>query len=332
MRSGDELGLTCSAARVAALEAVGEIAMNRRETLAILGSCLCSSPVLGATSSAGQAREQLRVELGKGFDLTATQRHFVVAFPSGQKDFWSPRFEEIYNAFYMYFNVRGIKLSEPTEPLVVIVFPTQKDFQRYALADKVTGASNMLGYYSPRTNRVAMYDVGNGSKSDDAWAANSETLIHELAHQIAFNTGVHHRNVLAPRWLCEGLGTLFEARGVWKSRDYKQQKDRLNVGRLRDYQRFAVKGSEGVLLPLIESDKVFESNASLAYAYAWALTFWLTETQPRKYSDYLQLTARRPAGANYSKAERLRDFSGVFGADMKMFETRFVRYLKDVKG
>lgn len=306
--------------------------MNRRETLAVLGSCLCGTPAWGATATAGQTREQLRVELGKGFEFTATQKHFVVAFPTGQKDFWSPRFEEIYNAFYLYFNVRGIKLREPTEPLVVIVFPTQQAFGRYALADKVSGANNMLGYYSPRTNRVAMYDVGGGSKSDEAWAANSETLIHELAHQIAFNTGVHHRNVIAPRWLCEGLGTLFEARGVWKSRDYKSQKDRLNLGRLRDYHRFASKESEGVLTTLIESDKVFESNASLAYAYAWALTFWLTETQPRKYSDYLQLTSKRPAGVNYSKAERLRDFTGIFGADSKMFETRFTRYLKEVKG
>lgn len=305
--------------------------MNRRESLALMGSCLWGSQVCAATT-AGQAKNQLQAELGKGFDLATTQRHFVVAMPAGQKDFWSPRFEEFYNSFALYFSVRGIKLREPGEPLVVIVFPSQREFARYAIAEQVPSVNGILGYYSPKTNRVAMYDVGAGSKSDEAWAMNAETLLHELAHQIAFNTGVHSRSGLTPRWLCEGLGTLFEAKGVWKSRSYPNKADRLNTARLRDYRQYAAKAKDSIVTQLIESDKWFEQDASLAYAYSWAITFYLTETQPRKYSDYLQLTAKRATSSGHSKAERLKDFTSVFGADLKLFEQWFSRHLKDVKG
>lgn len=291
-----------------------------------------ATPIFHNTAAtAGTVREKLRVELGKGFELTATQRHFVVAFPTGQKDFWSPRFEEIYNAFNLYFSVRGIKLREPSELLTVIVFPSQRDFLRYSAADGAGANSGVLGYYSPKTNRVAMYDTGN-AEAGDGWVKNGDVLIHELAHQIAFNTGVHNPNVVNPRWLCEGLGTLFEARGVWRSRTYASQKDRLNAGRFNNYKQFAAADDQGTIARIVESDTLFNSDAPRAYAYAWALTFYLTETQPRKYSDYLQLIAKRPAGAAYSKGERLRDFTTIFGQDMKMIETRFARYLKDVKG
>ena len=46
------------------------------------------------------------------------------------------------------------------------------------------------------------------------WTTNADTIIHEAAHQTAFNTGVHTRCGDSPRWLVEGLGTMFEARKV----------------------------------------------------------------------------------------------------------------------
>lgn len=281
--------------------------------------------------SAGQVREKLRVELGPGFELATTQRHFVVAVPTGQRDRWSPRFEEFYNNFYLYFSVRGIKMSEPPEPLTVIVFPSQNQFQRYATSEGVRVVPGLLGYYSPRSNRVAMFDLEEGHPSQEGWAANGETLIHELAHQIAFNTGVHSRRGSAPQWVVEGLGTLFEARGVWRSRDFRTQSDRVNRGRWRDYGRYQQAGNSTAVASLIESDELFASDPGQAYAYAWAMTFYLTETQPRKYSEYLQHTARRMASAPYSAAERRKDFAAIFGQDVKMFERRLTRYLQDVK-
>ena len=46
---------------------------------------------------------------------------------------------------------------------------------------------------------------------------NSATIIHEVTHQVAFNCGVHTRFNDVPRWVSEGLATMFEAKGVWNS-------------------------------------------------------------------------------------------------------------------
>ena len=305
-------------------------AAEERRPIRLLGDFDSSPNLWSIATSTTQTREKLRVELGKGFELTATQKHFVVGYPSGQKDFWTPRFEEIYNSFSRYFSVRGIKLREPSEPLVVIVFPTQRDFLRYAAADGAGAATNVLGYYSPSTNRVAMYDVGGGQQSDEAWAGNASTLIHELAHQLSFNMGLHNRRGVTPRWLVEGLGTLCEAPGIWKSRSSTAARERINTGRFREYQNFAKSiDTTNMLTQLIEGDRPFESLQSQSYAYSWALTYYLTETQPRKYAEYLQLTSQRPERTDYSRAERLRDFTKVFGQDLKLVSARFNRFMQE---
>jgi hypothetical protein len=57
----------------------------------------------------------------------------------------------------------------------------------------------------------------------------------------------------------------------------------------------------------------------------------LCETQPRLYASYLERTASRPLFSDYPAAERLADFQDIFGAEMKMFETKFLRYMQEVK-
>ena len=57
------------------------------------------------------------------------------------------------------------------------------------------------------------------------------------------------------------------------------------------------------------------------------LTFYLVETQPAKYAEYLQRTARRPPFREYSTSERLDDFTGVFGDDWPMLESQMLRFL-----
>src|SRR5436190_8860041 len=44
-----------------------------------------------------------------------------------------------------------------------------------------------------------------------------DTMIHEATHQVAFNTGLHSRIGENPRWVVEGLATVFEAPGVRNS-------------------------------------------------------------------------------------------------------------------
>ena len=76
---------------------------------------------------------------------------------------------------------------------------------------------------------------------------------------------------------------------------------------------------------------LFSVNPSAAYAEAWAFTFYLVENEPRKYAQYLALTASRPPFSEYEAAQRIADFTSVFGSNWRMLEAQFLRFMKGVK-
>src|SRR5690606_892049 len=113
-------------------------------------------------------------------------------------------------------------------------------------------------------------------------------IVHEATHQTAFNTALHRRFAQTPTWVIEGLGTLFEPRGVWNSRDYPEQEDRINRERLDYFKAYRKSGRQPLsLMNLVADDRLFQTNPLAAYAEAWALTFYLTEKMPQKYGEYL---------------------------------------------
>jgi len=134
--------------------------------------------------TAMEMREQLTRELGKTFEVTATG-HYLVAHPRGQRDAWSQRFDDLYRHFIHYFSVRGFQPKEPEFPLVAIVWPNQQEYLRYAHRDGNNIGTNVLGYYSPKTNRITLYDIGGGQANSAAWHQNADTIIHEATHQTA---------------------------------------------------------------------------------------------------------------------------------------------------
>ncbi|MEX2175727.1 MAG: DUF1570 domain-containing protein [Pirellulaceae bacterium] len=281
--------------------------------------------------SQAEIRGGLMREFGRGFEVSGVG-HYLVVHPSGQKDQWAPRFEELYRSFVQYYAARGWQLTEPRFPLVAVVYPRQSDFQRQATKEGVPPASGFLGYYSTSTNRILLYDVTAG-RSDVDWTVNAETIVHEAAHQSAFNTGVHSRFGVAPRWVVEGIGTMFEARGVWQSRRYPNRADRVNRGLLSSYRSQAATGRPGAeaIAEIVSSDRMFQTDPNGAYAQAWALSFYLCECEPRKYFQYLSKTAAIPAFSNYRSPQRLKDFTDVFGTDLTMLDARVQRFVAGLK-
>jgi hypothetical protein len=125
-----------------------------------------------------------------------------------------------------------------------------------------------------------LFDVTAGSAKRD-WSENAETIIHEATHQTAYNTGVHRRFAPTPRWLVEGLATMFEAPGVWNARYDHTQADRINRGRLEGFRKFAAANRQpGWLATLLTTDRAFQTDPEAAYAESWALSFYLCESQP----------------------------------------------------
>jgi len=276
--------------------------------------------------SPAEIRAGLERELGAQLEVTGT-RHYLVAHPRGQS-VWANRFEELYRSCVHYFSLRDLKIHEPEFPLVAIVWPKREDFFRYAQHSGSPVRPEVLGYYSPTTNRVALYDQGNGAHTQRVWQHNDATIIHEATHQMAFNTGVHNRFSPTPMWLAEGLGTMFEAPGVWNWRDYPRQGDRINRNRLAQFRQWQSHGrAPGEFATLIGSDRLFQTNPSAAYAEAWAWVFFLTETYPQKFSQYVQRVADKGNFTDYPLVRRNADFSSIFGSDLRMLEKHFLAFI-----
>ena len=281
--------------------------------------------------TANMLRARLEGELGRAYEVSSTG-HFLVAHSRGQKEQWAERFEQMYRSFIAYFSVRGFRLQQPPFPLVAVVWRSREDFLRYTVRDGVQPTNDLLGYYSLDTNRVSLFDVGSGRTSAADWERNFSTVIHEAAHQTAFNTGIHNRFAPPPRWVAEGLGTLFEARGVNNSRAYTNQTDRINRERLEEFRQYRnSRRKPDSVMQLIASDRVFDRDAAAAYGEAWMLTFYLVETLPREYAQYLARTASRPAFTEYTSAARLQDFTAVFGSDFRMLDARFLRFVDSLR-
>ena len=244
--------------------------------------------------SQGEMRAQLAREFGRQFEVSGTG-HYLVVHPTGQRDQWAGRFEQLYRSFVHYFGARGFRLQEPQFPFIAVVFPDKPAFLRYARQTNAQLQANTLGYYSPISNRIVIYDTMHGRAAGGSnWQLNAQTIIHEAAHQSAFNTSIHNRFAHPPLWVIEGLGTMFEARGVWNSRKYPSLSDRINRGRLADFKRYmTTRRAPGSLARFVSSDRLFQSQTKDAYAEAWALTFFLAETRLANYIQYLRKTAAR---------------------------------------
>lgn len=280
--------------------------------------------------SSQELRGELQNEFGHAYQISLTE-HYAVVHPKGERDVWTHRFEDLYRSFVHYFVARGFRLDRPQFRMVAVVFGSRTEFFAYAkrTGDRIDGG--VVGYYSPRTNRIAIYDQSAKGGGSLSWKHNADTIIHEAAHQSAFNTGIHDRFSETPRWVTEGLGTMFEAPGVWESLKHDQQADRINVGRYRDFRLLAERGNiAGTIPDLIASDRPFRLRPMAAYAQAWALSFYLAETHTKQYSNFLKHTVKRKKFSLYSETERIKDFKRFFGHDLKMLEARLVRFIMDL--
>lgn len=278
--------------------------------------------------SPSEMRSLLYSEFGNRMTVTSTG-HYLVVHRNGESDAWAQRFEQLYRSFQNYFRVRGFRLSRPQFPLVAVIFSSEREYAQYVRESGETLQPNTLGHYDPATNRVLMYD--RVTTSDRDWGTTANTIVHEATHQTAYNVGIHSRAAENPTWVVEGLATMFEARGVYQSEASDTVRQRINHGRLDDFRYYHDgRKHKNVIAQLVASDKAFDKSTERAYADAWALTFFLSETRPREYEQYLQLIAARKPLASYWTEDRLRDFQTVFGSDFAVLENNFFAWMSQL--
>ncbi len=156
------------------------------------------------------------------------------------------------------------------------------------------------------------------------------TIVHETTHQVAFNTGLHSRIGQTPKWVIEGMATMFEAPGIHDSKSAAAM-TRINRNRYLWFENFLKsRRKPHSLKDFIASDDPYASATLDAYAEGWALTFFLAETRHGSYGRYLKtLVARNPLLV-YSEEERVADFRKAFG-NLKSLEAEYVRFYENLK-
>ncbi|QDU38497.1 hypothetical protein Mal4_28250 [Maioricimonas rarisocia] len=155
-----------------------------------------------------------------------------------------------------------------------------------------------------------------------------DTIVHEATHQLAFNTGLHTRIGDNPRWVVEGLAMLLEDDS---SRSDSRSGDRSTRVNQHRFEWFVRKNLRDVpMTDLIADDRYFARSGLNAYSYAWALSFFLTETRSYDYAGYLKAIRGRDPLTEYTSQQRLADFQKAFGKDLGWLQVQFGRFIDEL--
>lgn len=293
-----------------------------------------------APQTVNQARVQLQNELGPNYE-TVVFGPYVLAAPVGQAERWRSRFSSLLAGYVRYFEVRQWSLHRPDFPLCVVVYATRDEFLAYSKTGTRQLPNSLVGCYSPRSNRCALYNIDLGKETSAAggkvnqsltdWTETEATIVHEAVHQLAYNTGIHQRLSMDPLWFVEGLATMFEQPGVY---DLRQQQgtmlSRMDTARIQRLRGIVSQPSLllETLQSLTASDELFERSPALAYDLSWALTFYLAERMPTELRQYSSVLTSRPFG-EYASHPRERDFRQAFGGDLSLLAGRLSRLVQE---
>ena len=281
----------------------------------------------------------LAAELGDGAAVTLTPHYAIASTASAEFTAFAAELLEHFRAAFL------AEFAPPREPagaLPVLILADRTAFAAYvARPGRVGGVvdPNGRGFYDPVTNRVVLYDFAAGSPAgrvrDTAAAARATvaTVVHEAAHQLAYNVGLHARLADNPVWVTEGLAMLCEPADPRHPLGWRGF-GRRNAVRFGEFRAFlALRRRDPNLrnanpLPaLIRSDDLFRDPATAGHAYAaaWALTAHLRRTRPDALAAYLADLAAKPPLAKDTPDDRAALFAEHFGGDIDALWLRVTR-------
>ncbi|HEX5269159.1 MAG TPA: DUF1570 domain-containing protein [Gemmataceae bacterium] len=302
----------------------------------------------------GRFMHHLTAENKLGPAARFESRHFI-AYSNADDEFAVMRLnncELIYDLFFEHFRKKGFRVREPATKLMVAVFDSQAGMEAYVGQRMPTAVT---GLYHPKSNRLVVYDYGhnrdfeaakrqarvdahrigsdldrrrfidtvNRRASEFRTEANIGTVMHEVAHQLAFNCGLHNRDGDTPFWLAEGLATYCEAteNGAWQGIG-ETNPERITplIGPTHGQGGFIR------LRDLMERDDWMKDTrtALMAYAQSWALFKMLMEERPAQLRKFIELNNVRRTGDH-----RPADFAAAFGVEVERMELRYLEFMKE---
>ncbi|MEN6386440.1 MAG: DUF1570 domain-containing protein [Phycisphaerales bacterium] len=247
--------------------------------------------------------------------------------------------EFAYEHFNSVYTDNGFVLNEPGEKLTWYCFADTRAFSSHAMENDNMNLPWLTSYYSAATNAVAIVKPNNMQNwkmerkplAQPAVAAayilpsvdNSDSeivrIMHEAAHQLAFNTGLQRQKVMYPVWVSEGLASNFENwANASSDTDIRQQ-------RLLQMYR------DDRLIPLNEFiliSRMPESASMRKDIYAQAAVFYkfLSEKHIDGLRKYMSAVYNTRTGWR-SRAAFHTEFTYAFGS-IKEINASWQEYLK----
>jgi len=294
--------------------------------------------------------KSLLEELPKGFKILKTD-HYLIAYQTEHAYAkWVRQLYEgrLYKAFDGFWEQKKkLTLQDPKFPLVVIIFKSKAEYQRYVDRDLGPG-QDIVAYFHMQTNRVVMYDLTAGDRRPGENISSTRrieeifqnpaavymvaTIIHEGTHQLMFNRGVQTRFADTPLWMNEGLAIYFEAPNLRNRRGWT--KPGLVFGqRLYRFRNTLQTRPKDSIQRLLTDDARLTNPATAAdgYAEAWAFNHFLLNRRSKDYIDYLKEHSEKPPLVEADAQQRLEEFKKHFGDNFEKLERDFLQYVRTLR-
>lgn len=288
---------------------------------------------------AAELSSLLQSELGAEFETLHTRKYVIATNTTpAYGQYCGELFERLQAAFLTHWKRAGLTLAEPAQPLATVILQSPQQYAEFAAREVGGAIAGSLGFYSARTNRIVIADLTRGTDGEpvagtsevarrmESQLANVATIVHEAAHQIAFNCGLHRRYADNPMWLTEGLAMFCEAPDLGSGTGWRTI-GKLHTGRLAQFREFAAtRRRSGSLTSLVISDDRFRDpvTAADAYAESWALTWLLYQRRRPQYVEFLKRIGARPCLVWDTPEQRQQTFEGTFGADWNGLERELI--------
>ncbi|OWY72989.1 hypothetical protein B7486_01185 [cyanobacterium TDX16] len=317
----------------------------------------------------GRAETALKAMFGDGYKIRRTDHFFVLynTDEAVVKRFIH-RVEATYDAVHRFAVKLDVSFSYPDEKLAIIFGNTFEDFEFIHKRLNLRNPSReYAGYYFSGPNVSIFYNGADADwikarlkKADDIrqqaknagtpkerrrlslWADRVENYArnsakhrnrmivqHEVAHQLLYNFQVHRRGVRHPKWLIEGLATLFEPPPTSRGAGFNI----INQGRLEDMRGFLEKNNATDFKTMLtEPGQLYGNDDQLTrgYAHAWAMAQFVTRQRPEQFKKYVDLLNARQPGAAVDAEQELSDFESIFGKVDAPFIKRWKQYIMNL--
>ena len=216
-----------------------------------------------------------------------TTRRYLYVYNTSEAFFkaTSRILETMYPGLYNYCRRQKIKVKDPPFPLVVVMFRTQDEFEKYRKMPE-----GLVAYYNGLSNHVVLYEQSRLAEiaPELAFKQSISTIAHEGVHQVLHNIGVQQRLSQWPLWFSEGLAEYFAPTELGRRVRWKGV-GLVNDLRLHELREYVKRNHREITNGQLTRRTVGAASLdSLGYATSWALVNYLAKHHREEFQDYLR--------------------------------------------